>query len=387
MKIKAAILSVCSILLTYLVLTVAVAGLVAAFPAVPRSRVILVLTIPPLIAIAGIVTVPMLLGRFSRRTLTLCGLCFMLAGCLVSLLFARSLPMLLIAACLLGIAYGSLSTLYPLLIDASFSGPDCARMMGLATGMSQLGRLVLVLFGGFLADIRWNYVYFVFVFVQLSLVLCALWLPKDAPRPRTDEQRAQRKRLGGSILRLSAVGFLFVVFYFVNSTHTSLYIEGYGLGSASVTGTLIAVSSAVAGVMAFLFGRLQRWLKKYTFAAAFLVMGAGYTLAGMVVSLPTICLGLMCGAFGLSLSSPNLMLETTACVDSESLPLAMAIVIGVLNVGFFVSPYIAEGLSALLSESDPASVFRTMGLGALATGLALACAAFFQRNPLLKGEA
>jgi len=103
-------------------------------------------------------------------------------------------------------------------------------------------------------------------------------------------------------------------------------------------------------------------------------------IAGTVISLPTICIGLMCGAFGLSLSSPNLMLETTASVDSDALPIAMAIVIGTINVGFFASPYIAEWLMRLIGQSEPAAAFRTMGVCALAAGLLLTILACFGRK-------
>lgn len=371
MKIKLAILSICFVTLIYLVVSVAVAGLLAAFPQVAEGTVMLVLTLPALSAIIGIGLAALLAPFCSHKTLVLCGLGVLLCAGVASLLLPQNLCVLICAGAAMGIAYGLLATMYPLLVDAHFSGAQRTSVMGIAAGMIQLGRLITVLIGGFLADISWNYVYLTFILVVAAIVIVLLCLPKDLPArdgavsPSTPKARLWKNKV---VWRMCAVGFAFTVIYFLNVTHASLYIEGYGLGTAAATGLLSAITSGIAGVMSFLFAKLFRFTGRFTFAIAFLVMGAGYMIAGLYVSLAAISAGLAAAAVGIALFSPYLMLEATSA-DKFNAPAATAIILTAVNIGYFISPNITAGIGALLGDGSPADIFLFAGIAAVACAL------------------
>lgn len=380
LKTKFAIYSVCFVNLMYMLPAVAVSGMVAAFPQAGENTVLLVLTLPNLTSIPGLLAVPALERRFSQKQLTAAALAASFACGALSLVFHAVLPVLIALSALLGIAYGMTSTLFPLLVSGHFSGAERSQVMGVASGMLQLGRVAAVLVGGALAGFGWYHIYWCFALVLAALLAAAFWLPR-APETQAGGQtgpeadRWDKPATAG----LAAVGFCFAALYFITSTHLSLYIEGNGLGTAAMTGALTALGSVLSGALAAAYGWLRRFTGPYTFALALLLLGAGYVLAALRVTFwgAVVCI---CGAsMGMALFSPCLMLGFARCAGGRYLPTVTALVLTIVNVGYFVSPYLTGALGTLLPGSGAAPVFLAAGLLALAGAAFLAARAAWKR--------
>lgn len=372
MKTKLPIYAICFVTLIYLVPSVAVSGLVTAFPGVPEDRLLFLLTIPNLMGIVGTLGVPMLTPYFSRKHLSLVALSLFFLGGGVSFCFHDHLGVLLVGSAIMGVAYGMSSTLYPLLVSMYYEGEERSRVMGVASGMLQLGRIAVVLLGGVLADLRWYDVYLLFGVTLIPLLLTALWLPGDKPPLRVAREQSHGISRGWNLpelARLSAIGFAFAICYYVNVTHSSLYIEGYGLGSAVMTGVVTAVASVLSGVLAICFGPIYRRTGVHTFTVALAVTGVGYVLAGVSTSLWAAVLAVCGSAVGMALFSPCLMLELTEAAPQDTLPAATALVLTILNVGYFLSPTLVGAVAQLRPGAGAAGQFLAGGVLSLAATL------------------
>lgn len=375
MKTKLPIYALCFVNLIYLVPSVAVSGLVAAFPGVPEKQLLLLLTLPNLTGIIGILGVPVLTGFFSRKHLSVAAMALFFLGGVASFCFSKYLGVLLLGSAVMGIAYGMNSTLYPLLVSMYYEGEERGKVMGVASGMLQIGRIAVVLIGGVLAELRWYNVYLLFVLTLVPLLLSAIWLPGDQVVPAQTVQEAEKQPTYGwkwaELIRLSTIGFAFSVCYYVNVTHSSLYMEGYGLGSAAVTGVVTAIASVLSGVLAICFGPIYRKTGAYTFVVALGVMGVCYVLAGISVSLWAAVLGICGPAVGMALFSPCLMLELTETAPQRTLPAATALVLTIVNVGYFLSPVLVSAITRLLPTEGAAGHF--LAGGGLSLILMVAC--------------
>ena len=367
MKKKIAVMSLCFTTLLYMVLTVAVADLLAAFPDTPADTVLLVLMLPNLTGIVGIIAIPFLARRLSSKSLSLLGLVLLCAGGAMCLLFHHSLAVLLAAGCVMGLAYGIISTLYPMLVNAYFSGAERIEVMGVCAGMLQLGRLASSLIGGYLARAHWYNVYWTFGFALIALVLVVLLLPKDREPEGSQADGGDAASLRkGSVWKLSFFAAAFACLYFVISTDGSLYIEGHGLGASDLTGWLNSLSCGVAGgVVAALYGRISRLSGRFTLAAAFGLIGVGYLFAGSFVGLFGAVIAFLAGALATALFTPWLMTAISDAAGSHHAPTATAIVLTCVNVGYFVSPYVTEPLG-LLFGGGSAAAFAAAGTASLA---------------------
>lgn len=364
MKKKIAVMSLCFTTLLYMVLAVSVAGLLAAFPDTPADTVLLVLMLPNLTGIAGIIAIPFLARRLSSKALSVLGLALLCLGGAMCLLFHHSLSLLLAAACVMGLSYGIISTLYPMLVNAHFSGAERIEVMGLCAAMLQLGLLASSLIGGYLAREHWYSVYWTFGFALIALVLVVLLLPKD---------QAEVVQAGGgdtaslrkaSVWKLSFFAAVFACLYFAIPTNGSLYIEGYGLGASDLTGLLNSLACGIACVTSALYGRISRLSGRFTLAAAFGMIGAGYLFAGSFVGLCGAVTAFLTGALAISLFTPWLMTAIFDAAGSHHAPTATAIVLTCVNVGYFVSPYVTEPLGRLLGGGS-AAAFTAAGVASL----------------------
>ena len=374
-KIVAAVAAICFCILLYLVLTVAMSGLLAAFPQYSEDTVLLVLSLPCLSALAAILLMPALLRRFTKRCMVIVLLLCLLAGGGICLLFDRSLPMLIVASLLMGLPYGGLASVYPLIVKANFTREESTGVIGIGACMMQLGCLLSKFIGGYLADIRWNYVYFTYFFAVIALLMVCLWLPKEEPPAR--QPGGKRPPLSLAPLKsrriwiFAVIAFLFPVLYFIISTHISLYVEGYGLGTAALTGQLSAVGAAAATVLSLLFPKILKLTRSRTFETGLLVMGLGYLFAGLHVSSAGMLVAVLTGAAGISLFTPYLNVRITMEAKPEDAPLLTSFILTVVNVAYFACPYINNWCSRLLGDGSPASVFAISGAGCLLTVVAL----------------
>jgi Arabinose efflux permease len=381
MRKKIAVLGLCFTTLLYLVLAVSVAGLLAAFPDTPSSTVLLTLTLPSLTGILGILVMPCLTRRVSLKTLSMAALVLLCAGGALCLAFHENLGVLLAAGGIMGVAYGIISTLYPMLVNVNFSGAERITVMGLGAAMINAGRLVTYLIGGYLARVRWYRVYDTFLFAAAALVLVALFLPADRVAPE------ERRTLGDpaslrskAVWRLSAFSFAFACLYFLISTGASVYVEGSGLGTASLTGWLSALSCAAGGVLAALYGRVSRLTGRFTLAAAFGLTGAGFLFAGLRVSTAGIAAAFFASAVGMALFTPWLMTAISDAARSTDAPTATAVVLTCVNLGYFLSPYVTGPLGRLLGSSAGAPFLAD---GALSLALCAVTALKCRRRPLV----
>ena len=381
---KATIASICFVNLLYVIPSVAVSGMVAAFPEQPQSRVLLLLTLPNLTGVAGIVAEPWLERRFCRRTLSIAALAVFFAAGMASFALRANLPALIAVSVIMGAAYGMQSTLYPLLVNDSFSGEERSRVMGLVSGMLQLGRVAATLAGGVLARHGWYNVYLCFLAVLVPLVLAVRFLPR---RPQ-EQQQAGR---GGdwfslpAVVHLAVESFAFAVLCFLVNTHLSLYVEGYGLGDAALTGLISALGCVLSGLVSTGFAWFERRTGRFTMTCAFGILGVLYLAGSFWISLPGAVLCVTGSFLGMGLFSPNLMLGFSRCAGPRRLAIVTAVVLTVVNMGYFASPYIT-GFLAGFAGSSPADQFRVAGVLGIACALASAAACRKPRAPLRAAE-
>ena len=381
-KITWAVVSMSFCVLVYLVLSVAVSGLLEAFPQYSADTLMLLMSLPSASALVGVLCFPFLLRHFTQRSISIASLLCLIAGGAICLLFEHSFPMLVVASLLMGLPHGTLAVAYPLVIKKYFTPAESTKVIALASCTMQLGSLICKVIGGYLADIHWSYVYLTYAFVVAALAVVLLGLPKEE-KPQAG-QKAGRSNfsvlLNRHIAILTLVAFAFPVLYFIINTHLSLYVEGYGLGTAALTGVLSAVSCAVAALVAFCFPWILKVTKRSTFEAAFLVMGLGYLLAGLHISTGSIVLAAVTGAAGSAIFTPYLIsCSTIYGSGSEEAALVTSYFLMVVNVAYFASPYINNWGSRLVGDGSAGTVFWLSG------AVSLLCAILFgvlKKEPL-----
>ena len=363
---------------THFVLSVSMNGLLHAFPEVKESILMYLLTIATLTGIAGGFLFSSLVCRFSKKNLTVGGMALGCLCALVFLWFPTRLPLLFIAGGAHGLVSGFIATAFPLLVNDHVQEERRSKVIGFGSGVIQFGRLTTLLLGGFLAGLRWNYVYFAYVFMLAALLIALFLLPPDTPFGKgntgwsKDGLGKLAKNLG--VWQLTAITLTFGIVQFPSFSHASLYIEGYGLGPPSMTGSLTSLSCALAGLTGFLFAPIIRVTGKRTYCIAFLAVGIGFICTGTVVSLPSIFGGLVCSTVAAAVFVPYSLLCVNRIADPETAPIVMALIPALMNLGSFLSPLIVNSLGAMIGVGAPADSFLSGGILSITLGLLILAA-------------
>lgn len=374
MKQKIAILSLCFTGLMYLVITVSLAGMINAFSYADPSVVKLVISLPSLTGILGIWAVPVLAGKVRQKSICTFALGLLCFAGLSGLFVHKSLYAILTASALIGFAYGIITTMYPVLIAARYHGAKQAAMMGFGAGMLQLGRLLSSLLAGELARQNWWGVFGSYGFALVALVLFVLLMPKDELILDHKSARDTASLKNPDVWKLAVFGSVFACFYFVISTDSSIYIESAGLGTARFTGILASVACAVAGGVAAMFGKIYKKTGRFTLPAAFLMIGIGYLYAGLKVSRFSILTASVASAVGISVFTPWLMTVIAPAAKKQNAPVATALILTVVNLGYTLSPYV----TGFLGQMVPFGFGPFFAAGAVALAMCIISAVSFQ---------
>ena len=367
-----AVYGLCLANLLYMVSSVSIAEMCIFFAPVEKSTVMLTMTLPCLTSLLGVNLIPALQARFSLKRITEGALLLGIAAGALCLLLYRSLAGVLFGCGVMGVAYGVFTTIYPLLAaDVCSTKDQRATVMANCTAMVQVGRLLALFIGGLLADIAWHLMYLVYAIYIVSLLLVALFLKDRGPRPKPPKEKSEYVRLlaSGSFVYVAVTAALYLVLYYTVSTYASLYIQGYGLGVPSTTGTLSSVASFIAIFTALLSAAVAKRTKGYTSPLSFVLLGISLLLPGMTKSLFAIGLALILASAAKSQQMPTVIRQLSAIPDDRLRASAMALKETFVNIGYFLSPTITAFLGRALGDGSPSAVYFGSGACALAIGV------------------
>jgi MFS family permease len=382
----------------HFVLAVSMSGLIQSFPGVSKTVLMYLLTVGTLAAVAGSFAFSFLSARYTKKNLSVISLVVGCGCALLYLLFPDRLPVLFAAGAGLGLVSGAIATAFPLLVNVHVRVEERGGVMGTGSGMIQFGRLTTFLLAGFLANIQWNLVYFVYGFMLAALLVIIFLLPQDVLPQKSPGSRSEAgpKGAGGlanpwlkaaknaGIWQLTAIVLLYGIVQFPASSHISLYIEGYGLGLPSMTGLLTAVSCGLGGFVSVLFAPVYRVTGKRTYFFVFVAIGAGFIFAGSWVSLTAILLGLAFCTAASAICLPYTLLRIPDISDAETVPLITALIPTLINIGSFISPILLNLTASAFGGGTPADIYRYGGI--LSVGVAVFVFLFGNQMTLIRNE-
>ena len=147
--------------------------LVNAFPFEPYSKVLLISTLPSLVALPFILLSGNMVGtRIRYRTMALIAVpVFIVSGTLP--FFLHSLDVILACRAVYGVCYGLIGPLSNALILRSYEGENRVRYLGYGNIVIGLGGVVFQMTAGWLCMVGWNYLFLGHLLGVIPLLLIA----------------------------------------------------------------------------------------------------------------------------------------------------------------------------------------------------------------------
>lgn len=361
--------------------------LTAAFPDASELAAQLASTFPSLMMVAGALLAGEASLRLGRRKTALLGTGLVACAGAGGTLLCASLALVFVWAGLLGLGVGLFVPAANSMLVDRFAPEERGRITGLQSTFVNVGGVLLSLFAGLLAGVRWNLAFLVYLGALSGLVLGFRYLPKEPKTPRPAGEK--RAPLPAYALLGTAQTFLFAVVYFCFNTNAALLLAQRGLSSSALAGVATACFMAGGAVCGLLFQRVNRAAGAHMPSLALVLVAAGYVIIVGCRGMAAVCLGAMIAGGSLSFIFPYFVVHMGEHIPPESLVLSTSLIISVgPNLGSFVSPLILTNLAAYLGHDDVE--FRLILAAAFALLLAAVlelCGAYGTRRKARPGGA
>lgn len=216
-------------------------------------------------------------------------------------------PLILIAdRILLGAATAAIQASGTALIACFFEKEDRIKMIAWQGISIELGGVLFLSIGGILAEMSWQYPFFIYLLAVLCLFMVRIGIPKIKAN-KAPEKRLQPEIIPKNMIHiLSCVVMAMILFFLVVVGLPQYLPQNFGF-SASLTGYFMAFISVIAVCAASLLPYLIKQIgSKYTLATGFAFFAAAHLLFSLSAHTGSLILAAMATGIGFGFTIPLL---------------------------------------------------------------------------------
>jgi len=348
-RIKLGIYAIGLLMMGVIGITSALATIGANFPDASQTMIQNLISIPCIVIIPTTIVVGKLMESVSKKTIAIVGiLAFLIGG--VAPVFMTSIVPILVMRGILGVGVGVAQVVSTAIIAEHFSCAEQEKVQGTLQAAQMLGAAVMVFVGGWLADIKWNYVFLVHLLAVLSVILVVSRIPHNVPAKSKETETQQKSNLTKATW--GWVIFMFILFISVQvySISLSFLVEEKGLGTAADSGLGLAFFAIGGIIMGLLYGNYAKTFKNNTIAIGCVMLVASYVIIAYAPNMVVAYIGSFLVGMAVSATLPAIFINTATSVDAFSAGMAISVVTCAQNFGQFVCPYIINPIAAAISK-------------------------------------
>ncbi|OAA89395.1 MFS transporter [Clostridium coskatii] len=320
----------------------------AKFPEASQTMIQNLISIPCIVIIPTTIVVGKLMQTISKKNIALAGIIIFLIGGAAPA-FMTSFTTILVMRGILGVGIGICQVVSTAIVADNFSGVEQQKVQGTLQASQMAGAAIMVFAGGWLTEVRWNYVFFVHLLAIISLILVATMVPNTKPEKMTTTGDAQKTKLTSATW--GWVIFMFILFISVQvySISLSFLVTEKNLGTAADSGLGLAFFAIGGIIMGLLYGSLAKRTKNCAIAVGCLMLVVAYVVIAFANSMIVCHIGSILVGMAVSAALPGIFINTGMSVDGFSAGMAISVVTCAQNFGQFCCPYIINPIAASIS--------------------------------------
>jgi MFS family permease len=319
-----------------------------AFAGMPNAELLvkLTLTIPAIVIAICAPLAGWVIDRFGRLPMLYSSMVlYGAAG--ASGYFLDSLYGILASRVVLGFAIAGAMTTTQALAGDYFHGEQRSRFAGLQSVVMSFGAMLLVGIGGFIADFSWRgpFMLYLYGWLLIPFIIRHLDEPSRASRQRSDLPDGPFP-FGELASAYLIACFSTAMFYMVSAQLPFLLVER-GIQSGLLIGLAVGFVQLFSAAGSFFYHRIKTGRGfPAVFAAAFVLLGAGYGMIWASTSYALVLVGAMIAGIGVGLFFPNSTLWALTIAPPALRGRCSGGMSASLNFGQFASPIVLQPVVA-----------------------------------------
>lgn len=345
--------------------------LVNAFPSEPYSKVLLISTLPSLVALPFILLSGNMVGTKVRyRTLALIAVpVFVVSGTLP--FFLHSLDVILACRAVYGVCYGLIGPLSNALILRSYEGENRVRYLGYGNIVIGLGGVVFQMTAGWLCMVGWNYLFLGHLLGVIPLLLIAFGLiePKrELPAivtPMAERRPFLRAVTAKGVLPLFLLVCVLYICTQTKSMTISSIVKTEGMGDATTSAMILSMATFGALLGGLALPTFCRCVKRYRTPILVLVLSL-MTVTNLMNSVLLIGAGYCVGTMAFMMNLNLMTLRASRLFPPEEASRAVSLIQCADKMGVFLATYFTTFCSWLVQALGiDYSIYRAPIIGVL----------------------
>lgn len=343
------LMGICAIMLTSSLTIMVGSAITSALPDlalefnIPVSLSGWLVTVPAFGVIVTALFFGRLIDRHGARMVCSIGLlCYGVLG-VIGMLMPEIVSML-IDRFLLGVAAAAIMTSATALISDFYHGHKRLRMIAVQGMAIEVGGIVFLSLGGFLAELSWRGPFFIYAIAFIAWIWLTTFIPKSKKEIRVDgrNETDEHETASGKIWPVILLSFLAMFIFFSGIVALPVHLQvdlGYG---KSFTGNYLAFISLIAVIMAGIMPRIVKGITaKGTLSAAFVCFAAAFLLYYSLTDIVSMVSAAVLMGIGFGLTIPLLNHLTVERSRKE---------VRGRNIGFYaMATFCGQFLSSIVS--------------------------------------
>ena len=317
------------------------------FHEVPNIELLtkLVLTLPSLFMAILAPLVGANINKWGRKKLMLWGMILYLFGG-TSAYFLNDIYMILLSRAILGVSIAINATVVSTLIGDYFQGEERHKYTGLQAAFVNIGGIVFITLGGFLAEISWRTPFLIYIAPLFLIPMVMKYIYE--PTFEHHEMHAEFKM--SQVYHIFIYSFIGVIFFYMVPTQIPFLLhEKFGINGAE-TGLAIAAMMVTSTVMSMQYKKIKQ---KISYHKAYIIVTVGFGLGFITISLAQNLLALFLGLAIVGVGSGIMMVNTMNYLLHIASAKARGSVVGInsslMAISMFLSPIVIAPLTEFIT--------------------------------------
>ena len=321
--------------------TPALGAMIAAFPTVAPSLVMMVATIPALL----LAIIPPIYAKatefMKKKSILYIAAVLFVVGGVGPAFFHTNIYVILGFRVLFGIANGIVIPMTTDLVVDFFEDQERNDMMGYVSSITGVSGVVFQMLGGYLAGINWFYSFYSYLLGAIFFLFAVINLPEPEKKQKlASEGSIVNLKVPGSVYAVSAVFGFFFLFMYIVITNAAVVIMGEKLGTPTEIGLAFSFLTLTSFVTSTAFGQLFKRLKYSILPISYIFGAIGLYLCYVGVTFWTFTLGIGVFGLGLGMVVPAVMTKLTGLVPFELATKVIGVGFLGMGVGGFIQPMV-----------------------------------------------
>lgn len=329
----------------------------------------------------NLLTIPFILGagkictpKNQLTVLTIGLLIFTATG--VAYFFAKSMIILIVLSCILGVGIGLVIPLAASLISQNFSAKPRGVMLGVKSGLSNLSLIIATLYVGWVANKYWHWAFAAYFIPVIPLLMVPFIKNKFINQARkapeitrtSDEEDSQNFHFRGKEAK-SMLWFALIIYFMLSygalvfSYYLPFTMEAYGMstGKVGVATSMFYLAATLAG---FGLSKVIKATGVWTFQCGMIVVALSLLGVGFIHTYASYILGTFLLGLGYGVIQPILYDKTSYFAPNDAKATEyFALLLTSSYIALSCIPFIVEFFGTFIKgNTDPSFPFILNGV-------------------------